>query len=133
MGGRALRVLYAEDDALLSEVIAESLMDLGYDVSLANDGQHALEIAAAADAPFDILVTDLHMPRLDGMALIGRLRADRPGLPIVVLSGNPPASGHAAFDRMGHGPLTLLQKPSRFPQIVAAIEAVLARSPAAPA
>jgi CheY-like chemotaxis protein len=113
----------------LSEVIAESLMDLGFDVSLANDGQHALEIVAEADLPFDVLVTDLHMPRVDGMTLIERLRKDRPGLPIVVLSGNPPALGHAAFDGMGVGPLTLLSKPSRMPVLVAAIEAVMASSP----
>jgi DNA-binding response OmpR family regulator len=130
MRGKPVRVLYAEDDALLSEVTAENLMDMGYDVTMAADGQFALDIAATSEIPFDMLLTDLHMPRVGGMELIERLRAVSPALPVVVLSGNPPARGHAAFDGMGPGPLTMIIKPSRFAAIVAAIEGVLSRSAA---
>ncbi|MBK1659340.1 response regulator [Paracraurococcus ruber] len=117
-----LRVLMAEDEWLAAEVLAEGLEDAGFAVLSAPDGQAALELAAAG-AVFDLLLTDLRMPRLDGRELIARLRAERPDLPVVVMTGFPPPEGTGALHD-GQGPLRLLTKPIEIAPLVAALRAV---------
>ncbi|GGC52070.1 hypothetical protein GCM10011504_33130 [Siccirubricoccus deserti] len=117
-----LRVLMAEDEWLAAEVLEEGLAEAGFVVLAAADGQAALELAAAG-ATFDVLLTDLRMPRLDGRELIFRLRAERPALPVVVMTGFPPPEGISHLHD-GSGPLRLLTKPIDISRLVAAIEAV---------
>jgi CheY-like chemotaxis protein len=119
---RVLRVLMAEDEWLAAEVLAEGLTDAGFIVLVAADGQAALELAAAG-ADFDLLLTDLRMPRLDGRELIARLRAERPDLPVVVMTGFPPPDGADAL-HTGGAPLRLLTKPIEIAPLVAALQAV---------
>ena len=81
---RPLCVLVAEDEPLLALVVEEALVEEGHAVALAPDGQAALE-AAAERGPFDVLLTDLRMPRLAGEELVWRRPEaacwpqDRPG------------------------------------------------------
>jgi len=117
-----LRVLMAEDEMLAAEVLQEGLVDAGYEVLAAPDGQAALELVAAG-AGFDVLLTDLRMPRLDGRELIIRLRAERPALPVVVMTGFPPPQGAAGLHD-GSGPLRLLTKPIEIARLVQTIESV---------
>ena len=125
MTGGALRVLMAEDERLAAEVIEEGLTDAGFEVLAANDGQEALDLAANG-AAFDLLLTDLKMPRLDGKELIVRLRAERPDLPVVVMTGYPPPNGAVSL-QSGRGPLRLLTKPVGIAPIVAALLDVASR------
>ena len=71
----------------------------------------------------DVLVTDLNMPNMSGEDLIRALRAERPGLPIIVVTGSPPPGGVADLRKHGggHGPLTLLHKPVDYDALVAAV------------
>ncbi|MFC7473684.1 response regulator [Dankookia sp. GCM10030260] len=117
-----LRVLMAEDEGLAAEVLAEALAEAGFSVLTAADGLAALELAAGG-APFDLLLTDLRMPRMDGRELIARLRADRPDLPVVVMTGFPPPDGAGAL-HAGQAPLRLLTKPISIGPLVAALRAV---------
>ncbi|MCO6418616.1 response regulator [Siccirubricoccus sp. KC 17139] len=117
-----LRVLMAEDEDLAAEVLQEVLEDAGFEVLLAPDGQAALELAAAG-AGFDVLLTDLRMPRLDGRELILRLRAERPSLPVVVMTGFAPPEGPERLHD-GSGPLRLLTKPIDLSGLVSALRAV---------
>ena len=112
----ARRILVAEDEALVAALLADLLEEAGYEVALAADGEQALERAAEAEGTgrrFDVLVTDLNMPRLCGEGLIRAVRARDPGLPVVVVTGSPPPGGVAELRRCGggHGPLALLLKP----------------------
>jgi CheY-like chemotaxis protein len=118
---RALRVLMAEDEPLAAEVIEEGLVEAGFEVLAANDGQEAVDLAANG-AGFDLLLTDLRMPRLDGMELIARLRAERPDLPVVVTGFPPP--GSAVSLQTGRGPLRLLTKPVGITPLIAALRDV---------
>lgn len=123
MTAATLRVLMAEDEPLAAEVIEEGLIEAGFEVLAANDGQEALDLAANG-AGFDLLLTDLKMPRLDGKELIARLRAERPGLPVVVMTGFPPPDGTASL-QAGRGPLRLLTKPIGIASLIAAIRSVI--------
>jgi CheY-like chemotaxis protein len=120
--GRGLRVLMAEDEWLAAEVLAEGLSEAGFTVLTARDGLAALELAAGGE-PFDLLLTDLRMPRMDGRELIARLRADRPDLPVVVMTGFPPPDGADALHN-GKAPLRLLTKPIGIAPLIAALRAV---------
>ncbi len=77
-------ILVVDDDPGIRDALALLLEDAGYAVLAAPDGLTALEVVAR-DRP-DLVVTDLHMPGLDGTGLIARLRSERPDLPVIVLS-----------------------------------------------
>ena len=122
MARAALRVLMAEDEPLAAEVIEEGLVEAGFEVLAANDGQEALDLAANG-AAFDLLLTDLKMPRLDGKELIAKLRARRPDLPVVVMTGFPPPDGAVSL-QAGRGPMRLLTKPVGITPLIAALRDV---------
>ncbi len=118
------RLLIAEDDHLLSATLAEFLRDEGHEVTMANDGAAAL--AASVGLDFDVLLTDLRMPVMDGMALIRALRAERPDLPVVVISGDVPLDWRFAIGPTADGPapLQLVRKPMRLTQLREALSSV---------
>lgn len=120
-----LRVLMAEDERLAAEVIEEGLVEAGFEVLAANDGQEAIDIADNG-AGFDLLLTDLKMPRLDGKGLIAALRARRPDLPVVVMTGFPPPDGATSL-QTGQGPMRLLTKPVSLMPLIAALRDVAGR------
>jgi two-component system KDP operon response regulator KdpE len=76
-------LLVVDDDAAIRDILEQELRAAGYGVRTANDGSAAL--AAFRDAPPDVILTDLAMPRLDGFGLIAAIRKDSK-TPIVVLS-----------------------------------------------
>lgn len=88
-----LRVLLAEDHPVNQEVIIRQLAKLGVVCDCVEDGQQAWECLSSGDAHYAALLTDCHMPRLDGYELTTRIRAreaeqDRPRLPIIALTAN---------------------------------------------
>ncbi|MBL6076582.1 response regulator [Belnapia sp. T18] len=113
----------AEDEPLAAMVVEEVLTELGYDVLLASDGEEALRLAE--DHDFDVLVTDLAMPRMTGWELIPRLRTQRPDLPVVVMTGFLPSNGREVLLSGQTGPLALVLKPFEINHLVRAIEKVM--------
>jgi len=91
--GRGRRLLFAEDHQLNREVITLQLAKLGFECDCAEDGEQAWEMLTAQSARYALLLTDCHMPRLDGYDLAQRVRAREaergmPRLPIVALTAN---------------------------------------------
>jgi two-component system cell cycle sensor histidine kinase/response regulator CckA len=78
-------ILVCEDDDLVREVVERTLRRLGYEVTGASRPSEA--IALAGERPFDLLVTDVVMPEMTGDALAREVRAGRPDLPVVFMSG----------------------------------------------
>ena len=110
-----LRVLLVEDEALIAELFAEALSGEGYDVVVARDGQEALRLFTAAEAggrAFDIVVTDVRMPRMDGVTLTNRLRSAHPDLPVVLITGYASAEQLSALPKRGQDDeIVVLPKP----------------------
>lgn len=117
------RVLVAEDEALIALSLADLLEAEGYEVALAFDGADALDAARRMGDALCVLVTDLNMPRMGGEDLVRALRAERPGLPVVVVTGSPPLGGAEALRRHagGDGLLLLLLKPVDGGELAAAL------------
>jgi PAS domain S-box-containing protein len=80
-------VLVVEDDPLVRKVTLRSLGAAGYRVIVAHNGREALEIAANEGVAFDLLLTDVIMPGLNGREVAEGLRSTRPGLRVLYMSG----------------------------------------------
>lgn len=128
---RDMLVLVVDDDELVRPVIVEMLEDLAVTVVEAGSGHQALQ--AIRNRPdLDLVISDVNMPGMDGLALMAEVRALRPALPVILMSGRPYA-----------GPVDLfLQKPFTLSALVdcivrSAAEGAWAghcgRSPAEPA
>ena len=83
-----LHVLYAEDDLILRENTVSLLRDLFSDIDEANNGVEALEIYKSHPESYDIVITDLNMPHMNGMELIKNIQLLNPQQPIIVVSAH---------------------------------------------
>jgi two-component system cell cycle sensor histidine kinase/response regulator CckA len=81
------RVLVAEDDPMVSGFIERLLAEQGYVVRTARHGEEALRMALRTSGQFDLVVTDVRMPVMDGWELSRRLQERWPGLPTLYISG----------------------------------------------
>jgi CheY-like chemotaxis protein len=75
---KALRILYADDMEELRELMKMALNREGYTVECAADGNVALQKLSEQPAPFDLIITDHHMPNMNGLELVSRLRTEQP-------------------------------------------------------
>lgn len=82
---RRARILIVDDDEGVRRVVVRALQEEGYEVVAVNDGQAAFDAATSADAPYDLVVTNNHMPHMSGAELVARLREQYPRMPIVHL------------------------------------------------
>ena len=87
---RSLRVLLVDDDPALIDSLRSTLTDEGHKVTAAGGGQAGIDAfreAQQAGKPFDIVLTDLGMPYVDGRQVVASIRAMSPGTPIILLTG----------------------------------------------
>ena len=85
-----MKVLLVDDDPLILDSIAEVLSFDGHDVAVAANGQVALACVAAAletQSPFDVVVTDLGMPGINGIQVANEIRAQSHAVRIILLTG----------------------------------------------
>ena len=120
--GRAETVLLVEDEAELREVLHEQLESLGYGVLAADGPEAALARSRRHPGPIDLLLTDVIMPGGNGRDLAQALRAHRPGLRVLLISGY----SADVLSRSGadHG-LRLLHKPFTLEALSAALREIL--------
>ena len=119
--GTPRRVLVAEDDALVRGMLERLLTEMGYEVRSARNGQEALDLARSNGAPFDLVITDVRMPRLTGPELGRRLEERWPGIPVLYISGydveastgREAAHRRSAFMRKPFDPDELAQRVAR--------------------
>jgi len=81
------RLLVVEDEEMLRVLLEEMLKGLGYEIVLAEDGQHALEILERDKGPWDLVIMDLAMPRMGGEEALKLMKKRYPFLKVVIMSG----------------------------------------------
>ncbi|AOW12916.1 hypothetical protein LPB72_18230 [Hydrogenophaga crassostreae] len=86
--GNVLRLLFVDDDQLVRHAWGALLERLGWVVTRARDGEEGWSLFQQSQHPWDLVLTDLSMPKLDGIGLAQRIRATRSPPPIVLMSGN---------------------------------------------
>ncbi|HVM94817.1 MAG TPA: sigma-54 dependent transcriptional regulator [Candidatus Acidoferrales bacterium] len=106
------RILVVDDEEGIRSFLAEALALDGHAVEQAGDGEEAWQRLARES--FDLLVTDLKMPRLDGLELVRRVRAQQPETEVIVLTAHGTVS--TAVEAMRLGAFDYLQKPLDSPE-----------------
>ena len=118
-----MRILVIEDDADLAQFICKGLKEEQYAVDLAADGEEGLELAMAY--PYDLLVLDIMLPKLDGLTLCRRLRDAGNNVPVLIMTArNTVEDKVSSFDT---GADQFLTKPFAFAELLARIRALLRR------
>jgi CheY-like chemotaxis protein len=114
MERKSKRVLVVDDDSDLLYVLSVRLVSAGYTVYGAANGVEALEQMEKHSV--DVVLTDYHMPKMDGLELLSISRVKWPGIPVVIVSGEQDDMAHEAIDRgayawvrKGNGFTTLLE------------------------
>ena len=119
---RQPRILVAEDDRVLQDLVAELLVEAGYDVTTASDGDEALKIVREQSP--DLVLLDVMMPRMDGYAVCREIRAAGPAAPPVIF-----VTAHGNIkDRvtgLDLGAVDYLVKPFNPPELEARVRAAL--------
>ena len=116
-------ILLAEDEAQVRALADRALTSAGFTVLVGHDGQHAIEVAAAFDGTIDLFLTDMVMPRMSGKEAAQRIRRDRPGIRILLMSGYPDQSveGEAEPDST----TAFLPKPFTPKQLIQRVREIL--------
>ena len=122
MKSKKITVLIVDDDPVALETIAELLVEAGYRVLTAPGGRRALEILEQ-QAGIDLIVSDLMMPQIDGIALTKEIRGMGSHIPIIVITGF--ATIELAVETMKAGAADFITRPFNNEQIKITIEKVL--------
>ncbi len=101
------RILVVDDEINMQVVLRAMLKKEGYEVLTARDGLEALKILAATEV--DVVVTDLKMPRLDGMGLLERVMEDYPSTPVIMITAHGTVA--TAVDALKKGAFDYVTKP----------------------
>ncbi|THJ08946.1 MAG: response regulator transcription factor [Nitrospira sp. CG24C] len=118
-----MRILLVEDDLNLAQFIRKGLKEEQYAVDFAADGEEGLALALAN--PYDLLILDIMLPKLDGLTLCRRVRAAGNGTPVLLLTArNTLETKVSGFDT---GADQFLPKPFAFVELLARVRALLRR------
>lgn len=119
-----ISVLLVEDEHMLAEILADTLGDRGFEVTVAYDGREGLD--AVHRARPDVVVTDIMMPRMDGYTLVGRLRAEGCDVPVLFLTARSETEDVVrGFETGGND---FLRKPFALDELIVRVKALAGRS-----
>jgi CheY-like chemotaxis protein len=120
------KILIAEDDDAIRELVMRALNEDGHELTGAADGAEALDVLSRRDSEFDLLLTDVKMPVLDGIALALAAGRDHPDVAIMLMTGYADQRERAhGLDALVHD---VINKPFSVEQIKGAVrEALVAR------
>jgi DNA-binding response OmpR family regulator len=118
-----IRILVVEDEASLQKALCSGLRKYGYAVDLAEDGEQALELIELN--PYDVVVLDLNLPKINGMEVLRKVRITNKELRILILSARAEVEDKIAG--LDTGANDYLSKPFHFKELEARIRALLRR------
>jgi YesN/AraC family two-component response regulator len=108
-----IRILIVDDDEICREILRDSIQQEGVEVALSGDGLEGLE--KLAREPFDILITDINMPRMDGLTLLREARLRYPHILTIVITGY--GTLESAIEAIRHGTYDYMQKPFKIEEL----------------
>ncbi len=115
------RILVADDDPTTREAVAEVLQEEGYEVILAANGLEAIALVSAYQP--DMVLTDLHMPGLDGLGVLTQVKHGSPTTPVIVFTANTTPEVEREARRLGAE--DFLNKPINFDDMLMRIAQAL--------
>jgi DNA-binding response OmpR family regulator len=118
-----MRVLVVEDEPKIARFIRKGLTEEGYAVDVAGNGEEA--IAYALSAPFDLIILDLLLPRVDGITVCRKVRESNMSVPILILTARDSIEDRVTG--LDAGADDYLVKPFAFAELLARIRALLRR------
>jgi DNA-binding NtrC family response regulator len=123
----AKSILIVDDDAPMLRALSKVLAAEGAEVASASWAGEVMERLADHHGHFDLIITDLRMPILNGKSVLGAVRAALPQVPVIVMTayGSPEVKAEC----LDKGAAAFLEKPLDTPQLLAAIERVLFAPP----
>lgn len=121
------RILIVEDTRLMRDSLVDVLTACGHEVTTAENGADAVEMVAEG-ATFDVIITDIIMPEMDGIQAILEIQTMQPAARIIAISGGSArmqkAQGLETARRLGA--VAVLEKPFEVDALLAAVDAALA-------
>ena len=114
--GERPRILVVDDEASIRDLLSKTLALAEYDVDVAPDGRSALDRLRLY--PYDLLIADLKMPGMDGLAVIREAKRYKADLPVIIITGY--STEASAIEAVNLGVAGYLTKPFRVPQVLAA-------------
>ena len=111
------KVLVVDDDPGVRAMLSQALDRSGYDVQIAVDGSEALGMIR--DNPFNLVITDIRLPKVDGLQLLGEIKQSTPQIPVIIITGY--GSVQNAVEAMQSGASDYLLKPFSSEALQAAI------------
>lgn len=119
-----MKILLVEDDRVTCELLVKVLKTHHYVVDIAMDGQTGLELATFSQ--YDLIILDIHIPKLDGISICRQLRSQGKKVPILILTGN--SSNDEVIAGLDSGADDYVIKPCNPTQLLARIRALLRRA-----
>jgi CheY-like chemotaxis protein len=119
-------VLVVDDESTVRRFARRVLVEHGYHVHEAGDGSEALEVVRALYDQLDVVVSDIVMPKLNGVELLRQLAMVRPELPVILMSGY---AGPQLADRGIEAPCSILSKPFSAETLVAEVRRCIRGQP----
>jgi two-component system OmpR family response regulator len=119
-----MRILLVEDDVKIASFIVKGLRATGYAIDHATDGEEGLHLALTE--PYDTAIIDIMLPKLDGLALIERIRKEKVNIPIIILSAKDSIDDRVKGLQTGGD--DYLTKPFAFSELLARVQALIRRA-----
>jgi two-component system OmpR family response regulator len=119
-----MRILLVEDDGKIASFIVKGLKAAGYAVDHARDGEEGLHLALSE--PYDTAIIDIMLPKLDGLALIERMRSAKLRTPVIILSAK--GSIDDRIKGLQTGGDDYITKPFAFSELLARVQALIRRA-----
>src|SRR5262245_27676184 len=120
---KSLRILFADDEQSLQEVMRSELPRLGHELTVCPDGKSAVK--ALDKTTFDLAILDLRMPGLDGIQVLEHLKTVSPDTEAVMMTGH--GSEESAVTAMRLGAMDYIRKPCKLAEIEAVLQKVIDR------
>jgi excisionase family DNA binding protein len=113
----ATSILIIDDDKTICSLFKDTLEDEGYSVTTVNDSHQALELVKGGD--YALLFLDLKMPEMDGAELLKQIKAVKPEIPVMVITGYPESD--LMMKVLNYGPLGVMKKPFKSSDVLTSV------------